>query len=148
MRFLRYSLVGALGLAVKFSMLAALIEFAHVGHLAATAIAVETTVLHNFTWHLRWTWRDRSAGLSASGVLTRLWRFHAANGVVSLIANLWVMRLLVDGAGLHYFPANLAATAVAGIANYALSELIVFAAPKRRYGFKPATDPRVPACPA
>ena len=36
MRFLRYCLVGALGLAVKFSMLAALIEFAHLGHLTAT----------------------------------------------------------------------------------------------------------------
>jgi len=147
MRFLRYSLVGALGLAVKFSMLAALIELAQVGHLTATALAVEATVLYNFTWHLRWTWSDRSAGLSPSEVLVRLWRFHAANGAVGLISNLLVMRLLVDGLGLHYFPANLAATAAAGMANLTLSELVVFTAP-RRAGLKPATDPRVPACPA
>jgi len=128
-RFLRYNLVGLLGLGVKFSLLAALVEFAGLGHMAATAVAVEATVLHNFTWHLRYTWRDRSTGLSARGVLARLLRFHLANGAVGMAANLVIMRLLVDGLGLHYLAANLVATATAGIANFLLSGLVVFIAP-------------------
>jgi putative flippase GtrA len=126
-RFLRYNLVGLLGLAVKFSLLIALTEVARLHYVWATALAVEAAVLHGFTWHIRWTWRDRSVGLPARGILERLLRFHLANGAVAMIGNLLVMRLLVGGIGLHYVPANLCATAVAGAANFFLSEFFVFA---------------------
>jgi putative flippase GtrA len=46
-----------------------------------------------------------------------------------MAANLVAMRLLVDDLGLHYLAANLVATATAGIANFFLSELVVFIAP-------------------
>ena len=130
-RFFRYNLVGAMGLAVKFSALAALVELARLGYLASTALAVEAVVLHNFAWHLRWTWRDRSAGLSRREILIRMLRFHLGTGAVAMITNLLVMRLLVEGLGAHYFPANLAATGFAGLANFMLSEFVVFAAPER-----------------
>lgn len=139
-RFVRYNLVGLLGLGVKLTLLAILVELAGIGHLAATAIAVEITILHNFTWHLRWTWRDRSAGLDINGVLARLLRFHMANGLVGMTANLVVMKLLVDGAGLHYLAANLAATAAAGMANYLLASLVVFV-PVRACGVSTASVP-------
>jgi putative flippase GtrA len=125
-RFLKYNVVGALGLAVKFLALVALVEAAGLGYLAATAIAVEMVVLHNFLWHLRWTWRDRSAGLSAREVRGCLLRFHLGTGAVAMVANLGVMRLLVETGGVHYFTANLAATAFAGLANFTLSEWVVF----------------------
>lgn len=125
-RFLRYNLVGVLGLGVKFSLLASLVELAGMGHLAATAIAVEAAVLHNFTWHLRFTWRDRSVGLSSRAVLARLLRFHLANGAVGMTTNLVLMRLLVDGLGLHYLPANLLATSTAGLFNFLLAGSCVF----------------------
>ncbi len=131
-RFLRYNLVGALGLCVKFGVLIALSEIAHLNYLWATALAVEAAVLHNFTWHLRWTWRDRSAGLSPREVLLRLLRFHLANGAVGMVVNLLLMRLLVGKAGLHYLPSNAVATVTAGTVNFLLSEFFVFAAPRTR----------------
>ena len=131
-RFLRYNLVGGLGLCVKFGALIALSEIAHLNYLWATALAVEAAVLHNFTWHIRWTYRDRSAGLSLREVLVRLLRFHLANGAVGMLVNLLVMRLLVERAGLHYLPSNAVATVIAGTVNFLLSEFFVFAIPKPR----------------
>ena len=88
-------------------------------------------MLHNFDWHLRWTWRERNAGLSGREVLARLVRFQLSTGAVAMATNLAVMRLLVEGVGVHYFAANLAATGVAGLANFMLSEFWVFRPPCR-----------------
>ena len=126
-RFLRYNLVGAMGLSVKFSVLTALVEFAGVGYLPGTAVAVEAAMIHNFTWHLRWTWRDRCAGLFLREALMRLLRFHLGAGAVAMFANLFVTRFLVQELGMHYAAANLAATVFAGMANFMISNFVVFA---------------------
>jgi putative flippase GtrA len=130
-RFFRYNLVGAMGLGVKFSVLAGLVELGGAGYLVATAVAVEATVLHNFVWHFRWTWRDRSAGFSRRAALGCLWKFHLGTGAVALLANLLVMRLLVEGLGVHYALANVAATVFAGLANFMISNFVVFAPAER-----------------
>jgi putative flippase GtrA len=130
-RFFRYNLVGVMGLGVKFSVLAGLVELAGAGYLAATAVAVEATILHNFVWHFRWTWRDRSAGLSRRAALRCLWKFHLGTGAVALLANLLVMRLLVEELGVYYALANIAATVVAGLANFMISNFVVFAPAER-----------------
>ena len=126
-RFLRYNLVGAMGLSVKFSVLTALVELAGVGYLASTAVAVEAAVMHSFIWHLRWTWRDRSTGLSRRETLMRLLRFHLGAGAVAMLTNLLVTRFLVQEFGIHYAAANLAATVFAGLANFMISNFVVFA---------------------
>ena len=125
-RFFRYNLVGAMGLSVKFSVLTALVELAGVGYLVSTAVAVEAAVMHSFIWHLRWTWRDRSAGLSRREALTCLLRFHLGTGAVAMLANLVVTRFLVQEFGIHYAAANLAATVFAGLANFMISNFVVF----------------------
>ena len=127
-RFFRYNLVGAMGLSVKFSVLTALVEFAGAGYLASTAVAVEAAMIHNFTWHLQWTWSDRSAGLSRREALMRLLRFHLGAGAVAMLANLLVTRFLVQEFGIHYAAANLAATVFAGLANFMISNFVVFTA--------------------
>ena len=136
-RFLRFNLVAMLGLMVKFSVLTGLVEYARLGYMIATAIAVETTVLHNFTWHYLYTWRDRSIGISWRAVLLRLVKFQFANGTVGLVGNLVLMRLFVDGLKIHYFPANVAATAISGLVNFLLSEFFVFLAPHSRFSRQP-----------
>ncbi len=126
-RFLRYYLVGAMGLGVKFSVLTALVELAGVGYLASTAVAVEAAVMHSFIWHLRWTWRDRSIGFSRRESLMCLLRFHLGTGAVAMLANLLVTRFLVQEFGIHYAAANLTATVFAGLANFMISNFFVFA---------------------
>jgi len=115
--------VGAMGFLLQLGLLALLLRLgAH--YLAATALAVELTFLHNFAWHERWTWRDRP--VNARGRIHRLWRFHATNGLVSLTGNLLLMRLLVGAAGLPAVPANLLAVLACALVNYAASDRLVF----------------------
>jgi putative flippase GtrA len=124
-RFWRFNGVGVVGFVVQLAVLAVLLRF-HVHYLAATALAVEAAVLHNFLWHERWTWRDRP--VSGLPRLARLWRFHALNGAVSLIGNLVLMRLLVGFLGMPPVPANLLSVLACALVNYAASDRIVFSA--------------------
>lgn len=123
MRFVRFNAVGVAGFVVQIAALAGLL---HVGvhYLAATAMAVECAVLHNFLWHERWTWRDRPPG--KRGRLTRLGRFHALNGTVSLAGNVLLMRLLVGMLGLPPIAANLIAVIACSLVNYVASDRAVF----------------------
>jgi putative flippase GtrA len=56
-RWLRFNFVGLVGVGVQLGMLALLVSGLHLGKLTATALAVETAVLHNFVWHELYTWR-------------------------------------------------------------------------------------------
>lgn len=99
-----------------------------VHYLFATALAVEASVLHNFLWHLRWTWRERTR--AAPGRLRRLLRFHAANGLISLLGNVLFMRLFVGEMGLPLIPGKVLAISGCGLVNFAAGELLVFRATK------------------
>lgn len=96
------------------------------GYLAATALAVEAAVVHNFLWHERMTWRDR-ATLPFRQVLGRFLRFQMANGAISLFGNLLMMRLLVGALHLPVLAANLGAVAICGVLNFLVSDRLVFA---------------------
>jgi len=123
MRFLRFNAVGVIGFAVQLAVLAMLLR-ADLHYLAATALAVEAAVLHNFAWHERWTWKDRAA--DGRGRLAGLLRFHALNGAVSLVGNVLLMRLFVGTFGLPAIPANLLAVLACSALNYFGSDRVVF----------------------
>ena len=124
-RWLKFNFVGGIGIVVQLAALAALRSAFHVNYLVATVVAVEIAVLHNFYWHERFTWADRRRnGLAIS--LGRLARFNLSNGAVSLAGNLVLMRLLVGHFHVHYIVANLVAIAVCSIANFVLSDQLVF----------------------
>jgi putative flippase GtrA len=123
MRFWRFNAVGVLGFVVQLSMLALLVH-GGVHYLAATAIAVEAAILHNFFWHERWTWADRPGrGGARAG---RLLRFHAVNGGVSLAGNLLLMPLLVRVGGLPILIANVAAVLTCALVNFSGADHFVF----------------------
>ena len=114
-RFFRFNLVGVIGFALQLAVLVAMLVRLGLHYLAATALAVEAAILHNFLWHERWTWADRPHG----GRLIRLAHFHAVNGAVSLTGNLLLMPMLVRLCGLPVLPANLIAVLVCAAMNYA-----------------------------
>jgi putative flippase GtrA len=122
-RFWRFNAVGVLGFAVQLAVLALLVRLG-VHYLAATALAVEAAVLHNFLWHERWTWGDRP--VRGRERLGRLWRFHAVNGAVSLVGNVVLMRLLAGALGVPVVPANLAAVLGCAAVNYLAGDRAVF----------------------
>ncbi len=123
LRWVRFNAVGVIGFAVQLLVLTLLLRM-QVHYLAATALAVEAAVLHNYVWHERWTWKDRP--VQGYARLARLWRFHLLNGLVSLAGNLLLMRLLVGTLQVPAIPANMAAVLVCSLVNYLASDRIVF----------------------
>jgi putative flippase GtrA len=121
-RWLKFNFVGFLGIGVQLAAFS-LYNAAGLNYLLATALAVETAVLHNFVWHERFTW----SGLPRSGSLGRLLRFHAGNGLISIAGNVLLMRLFVGVLHIHpYVLANCIAIAACALANFAVSEWFVF----------------------
>ena len=123
-RFARFNVVGAMGIVVQLGTLE-LLRRAGVDYLLATVLAVEAAVVHNFVWHVRYTWRDR-AGALRSELLARLVRFHLTNGAVSLVGNALAMRWLVGEVHFPVVPANLIALAACCVLNFLLSDRVVF----------------------
>jgi putative flippase GtrA len=128
-RWGKFNLVGALGMAVQLGALALLNRVSGWHYLWATAAALELTLVHNFIWHLHYTWRDRRAG----GVLGQCVRFHLANGAVSMIGNLALMRLLVEGARMPVVPANAIAILACSLVNFALGDWWVFGGARKAH---------------
>jgi putative flippase GtrA len=124
-RWLKFNLVGGVGIAVQLAALWTLKSGLHLHYLLATALAVELAVLHNFVWHERFTWKDRAGG-SWSSVWPRLLRFHAGNGLVSIAGNLVLMRLFVGAMHIKYLLANLITIAICSSLNFAAGEWFVF----------------------
>jgi dolichol-phosphate mannosyltransferase len=123
---LRFNAVGAAGIAVQLGTLALLKSGFGLHYLWATALAVEAAVLNNYFWHVRWTWRDRAHGSTLAAHLNRLFQFHLGNGAVSLVVNLALMRWLAGSLGMNYLAANILAIAAGGVANFLISDRLVF----------------------
>jgi len=130
LRFVRFNLVGAIGILVQLAVVTLLVGVFGLHYLAGTALAIETAVLHNYAWHERWTWRARTrARAASSSVFFRCLAFHAGNGAVSLLGSLALLPLFVGVLHLHYLVANLGTIAATGLLNFVIGDRIVFAAP-------------------
>ena len=144
-RWCKFNLVGGIGIGVQFAALFLLKGLLHFNYLAATAIAVEAAVVHNFVWHEQFTWADRIkidrikvdkikldrtrfAGAEARWrrSLGRLLRFNLTNGAVSILGNLALMRVMVGQGHMNYLLANAIAIALCSLANFLVSDIWVF----------------------
>jgi putative flippase GtrA len=129
-RFSKFNFVGGIGIVVQFAALFFLKTVLHVNYLAATALAVEIAVLHNFVWHEQFTWADRVMPIGTSrvgsGRLTRLLRFHLGNGAVSVLGNLALMKVMVGAGHMNYLAANAIAIVLCSIVNFLVSDRWVF----------------------
>jgi putative flippase GtrA len=122
-RWLKFNLVGGIGIAVQLFMLVLLKTGLHLDYLSATALAVEITVIHNFLWHERFTWADRAgAGFS------RFLKFNLTTGLFSVAGNLLLMKLLVGFAHVNYLLANGITITACSVVNFLVSDGFVFAA--------------------
>jgi putative flippase GtrA len=124
-RWLKFNFVGGIGIGVQLAALVLFRSLLHLDYLLATALAVETAVVHNFFWHERFTWADRPATHFVHSLI-RLVKFNISNGGVSIVGNLLLMRLLVGELRLNYLVANLIAIAVCSLVNFLLSDRFVF----------------------
>ena len=126
MRFGRFSLVGLLGAVLQLALMELLTKSLGLPIVAATLVAVELTLLHNFLWHQRFTWRDRKiSGLRQAGI--RLWRFHLANGAVSLCGNILLMYCFVERLKISMVGSTLGAIVLCALVNFQLADRWVYA---------------------
>ena len=124
-RWGKFNGVGAMGMVLQLTALAVFERCAPGHYLVASAAAVELAILHNFVWHLHYTWRDRS---DDSAPLIRLVRFHLSNGLVSMVGNLMILRLLVEEARMPILIADGIAILLCSLINFRLGDRWVFRA--------------------
>jgi putative flippase GtrA len=128
-RWVKFSVVGGAGLAVQLAVLWAATRLAGISPAVATVIAVEPALLHNFVWHEVWTWRGvvNLPGTSpGSGRWSRLWRFHAATGSISIVSNVVFTMAFRNSLAIPLLAANVMAVGVTAILNFAVAEVWVF----------------------
>ena len=124
-RWGKFNAVGVMGMMLQLTALAVFERCAPAHYLVASAAAVELAVLHNFAWHLHYTWRDRA---DDSAPLVRLVRFHLSNGLVSMVGNLAILRFLVQKARVPILIADSIAILLCSLINFCLGDHWVFRA--------------------
>jgi putative flippase GtrA len=124
LRWGKFNLVGAMGMGLQLTVLALFNRWMAGRYLYASAAALELTLLHNFMWHLHYTWRDRR---DDSTRLRQFVRFHLSNGLVSMLGNLALMRLLVHEVRLPLLLSNAIAILCCSVANFCIGNNWAFA---------------------
>lgn len=117
-RLARFAAVGGSGVVVNLAVLHVLAQGLGVPEVAASALAIEASVLSNFLLHDAFTFRDRRGG---HGRLARLGRYHAVSlvGVAIQLGTFAVLALLARHAlglpslGLLRLPAQAVGIALA-----------------------------------
>lgn len=107
-RFLKFCVVGTSGVAVNEGLLWLLFDVAKFFLYPSSAIAIEASILNNFTWNDLWTFRDRRSGSKWS----RFWKFHIVS-LSGLAINMGVLAALTELADIHHLISNLAGIVVA-----------------------------------
>lgn len=123
-RFLRFNLIGLVGIIFQLTVLWILTRLG-LGYLLGSSAAIILTVIHNFVWHRLWTWADRAGQVPAALAFAR---FFLSNGLVSLMSNLALMPLIAGTLGIPAVPANLIVIVVAGVLNFMLADRVAFRA--------------------
>ncbi len=124
LRLAKFCIAGGIGVGVQVVALA-FFSTMKLDYLRATALAVECALLHNFLWHWHFTFVSQTPS-GVRGFMLSLLRFHVSNGLISLLGNLLLMRLLAGGLGLPLLSANLASIAICFVANFLASDRWVF----------------------
>lgn len=99
-RFVKFCLAGGSGVLINLGLLALLTEVIGVFYVLSAAIAIEASILNNFTWNELWTFRDRRTSTS-SAVGVRLAKFNSIS-LVGLGIQIGLLLLFTEVVGFYY----------------------------------------------
>lgn len=119
--FLRYSLIGAVGLAADLGLLALISETGLAGPLAARLASILGAL--TLTW---WLHRDFTFGTASAGRFREWCRYLATNAVGAGLNYLTYSALVLGAPQIGIYGALMAGSVVAWIANYWGAKLYVF----------------------
>jgi len=140
-RFGRFNLVGIGGFVLQLMLLHLLVRRCGFPVAVATALAVEGAVLHNFAWHVCYTWREwRPRG--AAMFLRALLLFQVGNGLISLLGNTLLTTCLVQRLQVPLLAANVVSVVLCSLLNFALGDRLVFTGSARVMSLHSAEENR------
>jgi dolichol-phosphate mannosyltransferase len=117
--FIKFAIVGGSGVLVNMGLLFILTRFLSVRLEIASPIAIEVSILSNFTLNNLWTFKKRNTHVP---FWTRLFRYHLVTGLAGIV-NYLVLLLLVNNFGLHDLLSNLIGILIGTIITYSLNSL-------------------------
>ena len=127
-----FNLVGQLGFGIQLLALFLFKRVVGLDYRLATACAVEVALIHNFIWHERVAWADVIS--RRGGVGGRLLRFHAANGLISIVGNVLFTWTLVMWGRMSYLLADAVSVVICSLLNFAVGDRFVFRSRARDRG--------------
>lgn len=116
---LKFAAVGALGAVANCGILWWLMQRHGWHYLAAAPLAIELSIVHNFFWHDRWTFKDRRR---LSPWRLRFLRYQWA-ALAGLGVNWLILAVGVEGLGWPVLAANLCGIAGGTVLNFSISKL-------------------------
>jgi dolichol-phosphate mannosyltransferase len=117
--FIKFCVVGGSGVFVNMGIYLLITRLMDIPYYIASPIAIELSILWNFTWNNLWTFKKREASVTWIG---RLIRFHVVAGVAGL-ANYLTLLGLVSLSGVWDVLANLIGIALGTFVNYFMNSL-------------------------
>ena len=120
LQLVRFSIVGASGYAVNLILYALLVKVLGVEYLVAETVAWIVSAANNFVWNRHWTFKAGEGQVHAQAA-----RFFVVT-LVALGANLIVLRLLVESAGMDKVVAEMLALAASTPLNFLGNKLWSF----------------------
>lgn len=126
MQFVKFSVVGLIGIVVNLAVLLLLVEKAGLWYMPAAILAFCAAVTSNFVLNKVWTFKDRS---TRPGHVVGGYMKFVIVSVAGLCLNLIVLYMLVEFLDLWYLFAQLLAILSASVLNFVGSKALVFNAP-------------------
>lgn len=117
--FIKFAVVGGTGVAVNTGLLFLLTRILSFRLEIASPIAIEVSILSNFTLNNLWTFRKRSTSVA---FWSRLVRYHLVTGLAGIV-NYLLLLLLVRSFGIFDLVANLIGILVGTVINFSLNSL-------------------------
>jgi len=118
--FIRYCLVGLVGMLVNIGAYLLLNRYFQIPLQAASLIAIEISIVSNFLLNNYWTFKTRPKKLST---IRRLLNFHIAAGISGLLFYYLFFLLLTTVLGINDVLSILLATTTGTISNYTINSL-------------------------
>ncbi len=119
-RFVKYLLVGMSGVIVNMGLLALLTESIGLFYAVSAAIAIEASIINNFTWNELWTFRDRRT-LILTSILSRALKFNFIS-LIGLGINMGILILLTEIADVYYLASGMVGIIAATLFNFILNK--------------------------
>ena len=118
--FIRYCLVGLVGMLVNIGAYLLLNRYFQIPLQAASLTAIEASIVSNFLLNNYWTFKTRPKKLS---MIRRLLNFHIAAGISGLLFYYLFFLLLTTVLGINDVLSILLATTTGTISNYTINSL-------------------------